>query len=105
MTSNIEKIKLNDTITIYEENIDKKDYTVTEIIPELNQIKLNENLISSKCFVYGSIVDDFHTLDKTYIFTLNVCATQELYKLIQQQQQQIIDLQNQINIIKSQLAN
>ena len=105
MTSNIEKIKLNDTITIYEENIDKKDYTVTEIIPELNQIKLNENLIISKCFVYGSIVDDFHTLDKNYIFTLNVCATQELYKLIQQQQQQIIDLQNQINIIKSQLAN
>ena len=105
MTSNIEKIKLNDTISIYEENIDKKDYTVTEIIPELNQIKLNENLISSNCFVYGSIVDDFHTLDKNYIFTLNVCATQELYKLIQQQQQQIIDLQNQINIIKSQLAN
>ena len=97
MTSNIEKIKLNDTISIYEENIDKKDYTVTEIIPELNQIKINENLLSSNCFVYGSIVDDFHTLDKNYIFTLNVCATQELYRIIQQLQERISILEARAN--------
>ena len=30
--------------------------------------------------VYGTIVDDFHTLDKNYIYTLNVCATQDLYR-------------------------
>ena len=69
----------------------RKQYTITDILD--NKIKLNENLISSNCFIYGKEVNDFHTLDKTYIFSLNVCATQELYKLIQ-------DLQNQINELK-----
>ncbi len=35
---------------------------------------------------------DFHALDKSYIYTLNVCATQELYKLIQQENIIIQDL-------------
>ena len=30
-----------------------------------------------KIFVYGTEIDDFHTLSKDYIYTLNVCATQE----------------------------
>ena len=41
-----------------------------------NTIKINESLnittdeteTVKECFVYGSKVDDFHTLDKTYIF-------------------------------------
>ncbi len=52
-------------------------------------------------FIYGSKVDDFHTLDKSYIHTLNVCATQELYKLIQQQNIKIQDLQNRISILEN----
>ena len=52
-------------------------------------------------FIYGSKVDDFHTLDKSYIYTLNVCATQELYKLIQQQNIIIQDLQNRISILEN----
>ena len=52
-------------------------------------------------FVIGSKVDDFHTLNKDYIFTLNVCATQELYKLIQQQNIIIQDLQNRISILEN----
>jgi hypothetical protein len=32
-------------------------------------------------FVYGTVIEDFHTLDKNYIFTLNVCATQDLHRL------------------------
>jgi hypothetical protein len=30
-------------------------------------------------FVYGTVIQDFHTLDKNYIYTLNVCATQDLH--------------------------
>ena len=101
ITSN--KINIDDNIDIIDINNERKEYKITNILD--NKIQINENLLSSNCFVYGSKVDDFHILDKTYIFTLNVCATQELYRLIQQQQQQIIDLQNQINIIKSQLSS
>ena len=50
---------------------------------------------------YGIEVDDFKTLDKTYIFTLNVCATQELYRIILQQQETINSLRNEMNQIKS----
>ena len=52
-------------------------------------------------FVYGSKVNDFHSLDKSYIYTLNVCATQELYKIIQQQNIIIQDLQNRISILEN----
>jgi hypothetical protein len=34
----------------------------------------------NKLFVFGTEVDDFNTLNKDYIFTLNVCATQELHR-------------------------
>jgi hypothetical protein len=94
-------LNIDDKINIININNNRKEYTITEILD--NSIKINENLNSSNCFVYGKEVDDFHTLDKTYIFTLNVCATQELYKIIQEQNNKINDLQNEIIAIKQHL--
>ena len=37
-------------------------------------------------FVRGYEVNDFHKIKKDYVFTLNVCATQELHRLISAQQ-------------------
>ena len=91
-------LNINDKIDVIDMENQRKQYTITDILD--NKIKLNENLISSNCFIYGKEVNDFHTLDKTYIFSLNVCATQELYILIQQQNTIIQDLQNQINELK-----
>ena len=34
-------------------------------------------------FVYGSYVKDFHILDKSYLYTLNICATQELARIVE----------------------
>jgi hypothetical protein len=51
----------------------------------------------TKIFVYGVEIDDFHTLSKEYIFTLNVCATQELHRIIQSQQ---VIIQSQEDRIK-----
>ena len=64
-------------------------------------IKIDKTYNNDDVFIYGSKVDDFHTLDKSYIYTLNVCATQELYKLIQQQNIIIQDLQNRISILEN----
>jgi len=61
-----------------------------------DSIKINESIEGEECFITGSKVDDFHTLDKNYIYTLNVCATQELYKIIQ-------DLKNRISILEARL--
>jgi len=108
ISSNI--VNINDEITIIDGiNYDKQKYTVTDITN--NQITIDNNLIGSNCFVYGTKVNDFYTLNKDYIFTLNVCATQDLYKLIQQQSQtiqqqtqQIQNLQSQIDEIKQKLG-
>ena len=34
---------------------------------------------------FGYCIDDLHGLDKSYIYTLNVCATQELHRRIEAQ--------------------
>jgi hypothetical protein len=51
----------------------------------------------SEAFVYGRKVDDFHTLDKDVIFTINVAATQELDRQVQLLQQRITMLENERN--------
>jgi hypothetical protein len=52
----------------------------------------NEDVI----FINGKNVDDFHTLDKNYIYTLNVSATQELHKIIMEQKNEITDLKERL---------
>ena len=37
--------------------------------------ELETEYTDNEIFVYGTEIDDFHTLSKEYIFTLNVCAT------------------------------
>jgi hypothetical protein len=36
----------------------------------------------SEIFINGKIVDDFNILDKNYIFTPNVSATQQFHRII-----------------------
>ena len=80
-------------------NLVKMICNITEI--NENTIKIDKDINSSNVFVFGKEIDDFHTLKKDYIFTLNVCATQELYKLIQKQNEVIENLQLQINELKN----
>ena len=56
--------------------------------------------------IHGTEIDDFHTLDKSYIFTLNVCATQELHRrmeaqnvIIKSQEERIKELETKIEKI------
>jgi hypothetical protein len=50
----------------------------------------------NKIFVSGTEVNDFHTISKEYIFTLNVCATQELHRRIEAQNVIIKELQEKV---------
>ena len=43
-------------------------------------------------FINGKIVNDFNILDKNYIYTLNVSATQELHRIIMEQKNETNDL-------------
>jgi hypothetical protein len=58
---------------------------------------LEENIeIPSEVFVVGYEVDDFHTLNKDFLFTVNFAATQELDRVVQSQKGEIEDLK-QVN--------
>jgi hypothetical protein len=101
-------IKVNDKIKCYDKDNKFIKVEVVEVIDELtfriniieeDQRDYNDN----KIFVSGTEVDDFHTISKEYIFTLNVCATQELHRrmeaqkvVIQSQEERIKELETKL---------
>ena len=99
-------IKNNDKIKCYDKNNKEVFVVVEEIIDSLTfKIKELDNAYTdTTIFVYGSEVEDFHTLDKTYIFTLNVCATQELNRRIETQNAIIQSHKESINELKEKVS-
>ena len=59
------------------------DYKIKEIYED--HFVIDKDIETEEAFVFGYRVEDFHTLNKDYIFTLNVCATQELHRRIEAQ--------------------
>jgi hypothetical protein len=88
---------VNDKIKCYDKDNKEIIIEVIEVIDSLTfRIKEFEEYTDSKIFVYGTEVDDFHTLNKNYIFTLNVCATQELHRRIEAHEDRIKDLEEKV---------
>lgn len=56
-------------------------------------------------FLYGKEVNDFHTLDKQKLFTLNFSATQEIDKIQQKHKQEIAQLNNKVISLQNQLES
>ena len=90
---------VNDEIKIT--SMDNNEATYKIIAINENKTTIDKEIEGNKCFVYCKKINDFHALDKNYIYTLNVSATQELYKLIQQQNLIIQDLQNRLAILEN----
>ena len=55
-------------------------------------------------FCYGKYVDDFHTIDKSKIFTLHHSAIQEIDRLQQADKAEIAELKTEVATLKSELA-
>lgn len=105
-------LKEGDEIKILLDNIDEKEKIINEknnkckkryakilkIISE-NQFEIDNDIYENikpetespltNFFVYGTKVNDFKSVDYKSIFSLNVAVTQELYKIIQEQKQQL----------------
>jgi hypothetical protein len=62
---------------------DGKRYKIKEIYDEY--FIVDADIESDEAFVFGYCVNDLHGLNKSYIYTLNVCATQELHRRIEAQ--------------------
>ena len=87
-------------------------YIITKIESDYIEVedysKINKDIPDGEQFVYGYEVKDFHTLNKDYIFTLNVCATQELHRrieaqsvLLKSQDDRIKDLETKVATLMS----
>lgn len=61
------------------------------------------NTYNSQIFIYGKKVTDFHNLDKNYIFTVNVAATQELDRRVTDLEQQMESMSDEISNLKQQI--
>lgn len=74
-------LKIGDRIKIKDNNQDFYR-TATIITITETMITVDLTIYGDKCFIYGKEINDFHYLDKNYIYTLGVCATQDLYKIL-----------------------
>jgi hypothetical protein len=86
---NVENIGINDKIDVYDMQNQLDTYSIIDRDTGTNSISLNKNITSEQVFVYGTRVDDFNTLNKSYIYTINVCATQNLSQKITQLQSKL----------------
>ena len=68
-------------------------------------VKVDSMFEDEKVFVYGTVVDDFHTLDKSYVYTLNVCATQDLYRQLQANKVKLEEQSRRIEMLMAKLDN
>jgi len=99
-------IKNDDKIKCYGRDYKEIYVQVEEVIDGLTfKIKEQEKeYTDTKIFVCGTEIDDFHTLDKNYIYTLNVCATQELHRRIEAQNITIKAQEERINELETKMA-
>ena len=76
------------------DGIDGGRYKIKEIYDDY--FVVDKDIDADEVFVFGYAVDDIHSLDKQYIFTLNVCATQELHRRIEAQDKRIKELEEKV---------
>ena len=97
-------IKMNDKIKCYDKDNKEILVEVIEVIDDLTFRIKEIEYTDTKIFVYGTFVYDFHTLNKDYIFTLNVCATQELHRRIESQSVVIKSYEDRIKDLETKVA-
>ena len=80
--------------TPYNNRYKKRFVKVIEIIDNYS-FKIDKELKEDeKIFIYGKKVNDFKRLDYESLYCLNIAATQELYKIINNLQKRIEILEN-----------
>jgi hypothetical protein len=90
-TTAIEALKIGDRILM-----DKELHTIINISHldnSTSSITVDASISSEEqVFIYGTEVNDFNVLNKQYIYTLNVCATQTLADKIEQMKTRIANI-------------
>jgi hypothetical protein len=70
-----------DNIRIYTKE-EEYEVEIEDVDEERNEIIINREINEKDIFIYGRKVKDFQIIDKSYIYTLNVYATQKIAKIL-----------------------
>jgi hypothetical protein len=89
------------TVNMILQETGKQDVSANFLPPNTIQLHQPFQQDVSQAFVYGRKVDDFHTLDKDVIFTINVAATQELDRQLQTAKDKIQSLENRLSMLEN----
>jgi hypothetical protein len=88
-----------DSIIVFEyDNTKYYEYVVEILNISVIKIENKSRLDNVTVFVYGKVIHDFHTLDKNTIYTLSICAIQDIYRLQQTLNQKISSLYNNLEL-------
>ncbi len=91
-------VEIDTEISIFDKEGGKGNrYKIKEIYED--HFVIDEDIDGDECFVFGYEVCDLNGLDKSYIYTLNVCATQELHRRMEAQDKRIKELETKITQI------
>ena len=81
-TSNLDAT--SNTLVVYEEGDKRKELTIVEVVDE-HTIRVDTEVSGEDVFVFGQVVQDFHHLNKDYLWTIATSALQEVDRQLQQE--------------------
>jgi len=88
-------------LKVYDKNSERK-LEIISVITE-NDVAVKADKLPAQLFVYGEQVNDFRSVDYEGLTTLNISATQQLSKLVKQQQEEIELLKTAVRELKQQI--
>jgi hypothetical protein len=83
-------------------NLDQ--YLQNGVITYMRGTQVYTGEVKQGIFVYGSQVDDFHTINKDTIWTITLSATQEMDSQLQEARRTIKTLEERISAIEKRLS-
>ena len=91
-----------ESLQTYNKVCDKMNDVIIDV--SINQFSVNtwnDFDPNRKIFVYGKLVDDFMVVDKVKLSMLGLGAIKELITIVEELKDKIINLEDEINILKS----
>jgi hypothetical protein len=75
------------------------DVSNSTLTMDISGQDLTKDVSGNKMFLYGMEVNDFHTLNKDYLFTINFAATQELDREVQKLRAENASLKQKLDAV------
>jgi hypothetical protein len=98
-TSNLEGT--NCTLIAYLAEDKRKELTIVEVVDE-HTVRVEEDMSEwgATLFVWGQKVDDFHHMNKDYIFTVATAALQEVDRQLQAEKIKTYELRQKVELLE-----